>query len=127
MIMTLLIQFKIIFFSLIAGMLTGLLFDNYRIFRGFNTHKIVLIIEDLLFWTLCALIIFIFLLYTNYAFMGFYVYLYITLGVLIYLKFISHAFIKIQSSIVKSIIKFIRILFNFITYPIKIIFYKGKK
>ncbi len=127
MIMTLLIQFKIILFSLIAGMLTGLLFDNYRIFRGFNTCKVVLIIEDLLFWTLCALIIFVFLLYTNYAFMGFYVYLYIAIGVLIYLKFISYAFIKIQSSIVKSIIKFIRILFNFITYPIKIIFYKGKK
>ena len=71
------VQFDIVIYSLLAGLLTGVLFDAYRIIRGSNISKIVIWIEDLLFWMLCAVIIFTFLLYVNYAFLGFYVYLFI--------------------------------------------------
>ena len=78
------VQFDIVIYSLLAGLLTGVLFDAYRIIRGSNISKIVIWIEDLLFWMLCAVIIFTFLLYVNYAFLGFYVYLFIFLSLILY-------------------------------------------
>ena len=59
------VQFNIVIYSLLAGILTGMFFDVYRIIRGLNVNKILIWIEDLLFWILCSGIIFTFLLYFN--------------------------------------------------------------
>lgn len=127
MILSLLLQFEIIFFSLLAGIITGVLFDCYRIFRGLSTNKVLVIIQDILFWILCSLIIFIFLLYNNNAFVGVYVYIYIAIGIYMYLALISRHFLKIQYTILRTSNKIIRILFNFISYPIKLLFYNKNK
>ena len=51
-------------YSIIAGILTGFLFDFYRTFRGFeNIHKVLIIIEDILFWILLGILIFFSSLY----------------------------------------------------------------
>ena len=83
------VQLNIIIYSLLAGLLTGTFFDAYRVIRGTNINKIVKWIEDLLFWVLCAVIIFTFLLYFNYAFLGIYVYMFMFLSLLIYFKLVS--------------------------------------
>lgn len=127
MIISLVFQFKILIFSIIAGFITGVLFDFYRIIRGLNIKKFFIIIEDLLFWILCSLIVFTFLLYTNYAFIGVYVYLYITLGIYIYIKLFSKIFLKVQHIIIKRISKFFRLIVHSISYPFKLIFYNGNK
>ena len=67
-------QFSIILYALLAGILTGLMFDLYRIIRGSKVPKIIIVVEDILFWGLSAMVVFTFLLYTNYAFLGVYVY-----------------------------------------------------
>ena len=61
------IQFSIILYALLAGILTGLMFDLYRIIRGSKIPKAIIVVEDTLFWILAAMVIFTFLLYTNYA------------------------------------------------------------
>ncbi len=96
---------------------------------GFKIPKIIVIIEDILFWVLTSVIIFTFLLYTNYAFLGPYVYVFMILTLIIYLKFISPLVLKIEEYIINIAIKFIRIIFKNIIYPIKIIYYSisGKK
>ena len=71
------VQFSIILYALLAGILTGLMFDLYRIIRGSKVPKALIVIEDTLFWILAAMIVFAFLLYTNYAFLGPYVYIFI--------------------------------------------------
>ena len=123
------IQIDIIIYSILSGVLTGILFDLYNIIRGFKIPKILIIIEDLLFWILTAIIVFTFLLYTNYAFLSPYVYIFMILTLIIYLKLISPFVIKIEKYIINRVIKFIRILFKNIIYPIKILFYSiyGKK
>ena len=68
------VQVDIVIYSLLAGVLTGILFDAYRLIRGYKIPKVIVVVEDLLFWALCALVVFTFLLYTNYAFLGPYVY-----------------------------------------------------
>lgn len=115
------LQFSILVFSLVAGIATGFLFDIYRVFRGFNTIKVIKIIEDILFWILCSILIFILLLYTDYAFVTPYVYLGMIIGVMFYLKFISKLFLKMQHRIIKNTSQTARIIFKYILYPFKLI------
>ena len=89
MVLTMTLQVKIVIFSILAGVLTGIMFDLYRLYRGFTTSKIVMIIEDILFWILATIVVFIFLLNTNYAFVSAYVYISIGMGILLYLRLFS--------------------------------------
>lgn len=122
--LTLTMQFNLLMYSIIAGIITGFLFDIYRGIRGLNKIKIITVIEDILFWILTALIIFTFLLYTNYAFLTFYVYIFIIISLLIYLKAISKHFYSLEQLVISNANTFFRVLFKNLIYPIKIVFYK---
>ncbi len=82
------VQFDIVMYSIISGILIGIMFDLYNIIRGVKIPKIIIIIEDILFWILTAIIVFAFLLYANYAFLGPYVYIFMIVTLIIYLKII---------------------------------------
>lgn len=127
MVISIELQLRIVIFSLLAGIVTGVLFDLYRVFRGFNTNKIIMIIEDILFWILCSILIFVFLLYTNYAFVTPYVYLSIVIGILFYLKVMSRSFLKVEYGLIRNISQGLRVMFKYISYPFKIVFYKKYK
>ena len=118
------VQLNIIFYSFLSGIITGILFDEYRIIRGSNGIKIIFIIEDILFWTLTAIIIFIFLLYNSYAFLGMYVYLFIIISLGVYFKFISKHIIIVEKFIGKVVIRRLIVIFNHLIYPIKIFMLK---
>ncbi|AYF53819.1 spore cortex biosynthesis protein YabQ [Clostridium botulinum C] len=118
-------QFNLIFYSVLAGVLTGMLFDIYRIIRGIeNPNRILTFIEDILFWIFTGILVFIFLLYTGHVYVGIYLYLYISLGIYIYIRFISIHFLKIQYKLIRGIFKFLRILKNLLIYFLEIMFYK---
>lgn len=117
-------QISLVIYSLIGGVITGILFDIYRGIRGLNSIKILTVIEDILFCILIALIVFTFLLYTNYAFLTPYVYVFIIIAILLYLKFISKYFYASEMLIAKLLYKLIRIILKNIWYPLKIIAYK---
>jgi spore cortex biosynthesis protein YabQ len=117
-------QINLVIYSLIGGVITGILFDIYRGIRGLNSIKILTIIEDLLFCILIALIVFTFLLYTNYAFLTPYVYVFIVVATFMYFKFISRYIYTNEIQLAKLLYKLIRILFKNIWYPLKIIAYK---
>lgn len=118
-------QVNLFVFSLLSGMLIGVLFDTYRTVRGFESlNKLVTAVEDILFWILTGIIIFIFMMYTSYAYMSFNVFVYIALGLFIYLKSISKAFVKTLHSVLVSVFKTTRIIFYIITYPLRVCFYK---
>ena len=127
--LTLEVQFNIVLYSIFSGILTGILFDLYNIIRGVKVPKIIVFIEDILFWILTAIIVFAFLLYTNYAFLGPYVYIFMILTLIFYLKFINPKVLKVELYIINKVYKFIRIIFKTFIYPIKIIYYSisGKK
>ncbi|WP_027625376.1 spore cortex biosynthesis protein YabQ [Clostridium lundense] len=121
-------QVKLLVFSLISGIMIGVLFDIYRIIRGFeNPNKVITFIEDTLFWILTGIIVFVFLLYTNYAYIGFYVYLFIILGTYFYMKLISNVFITVQYKILKGLGKLLRMLINNIVFPIEVIIYRIRR
>ena len=117
-------QIDIVVYSFISGIITGVLFDIYRIFRGMNRIKFITIIEDLLFWILASLIIFTFLLYMNYAFLTLYVYIFMAVSFGIYLRFFSRLLYDLEREFMKKFYKLLRVLFKNILYPLKIIMYK---
>ena len=121
-------QLNLVMFSFLSGLILGILFDFYRIIRGYNeVNKIITMIEDILFWILVSIIVFVFLLYTNYAYVGFYVYLFITFGTLFYIKFISKSIITILIKILDVIGKIFRVIFNIIIMPFEMLFYNLKE
>ncbi len=118
------VQFEIIIYALASGIIVGVLFDIYRIIRGNDGHKIIIAIQDILFWLLCSIIIFIFLLYTNYAFLGTYVYLCMGLALFIYLKLFSGIVYRIESTVLSTVKSIIRCSFKTFSYPIRIMWSK---
>lgn len=118
-------QFNLIAYSVLAGVLTGVLFDIYRIIRGMeNPNKLLTFIEDILFWIFAAISVFAFLLYTGHVYVGIYLYLYIAFGLYIYMRLISIRFLRIQYKIINGILKFLRILKNIFFYFIETLFCK---
>ena len=127
MIISLVDQVKLIIFSLLSGIITGVFFDIYRLIRGFkNPNKIITIIQDLLFWTLTSIVVFMFLMYTNEGYINFYVYVCLIIGVYLYLKLISNVFIKLQYRSLKFNAKLIRVARNVMLHPVNLLFYKLK-
>lgn len=114
-------QIDIVMFSLLAGILTGILFDGYRIVRGRKIPKVIIVIEDILFWALCTLATFTFLLYTNYAFLGPYVYIFIFIALALYFKLLSHFVVTSEKTIGKIISKVFRVVIKSILYPFRVI------
>jgi spore cortex biosynthesis protein YabQ len=118
-------QVNLFVFSLLSGILIGVLFDIYRTIRGFESlNKLISAIEDVLFWILTGIIIFIFMMYTSYAYMSFNVFVYIGIGLFLYLKAISRFFVKTLHNLLVFVFKVIRVAFYVITYPIRACFYK---
>ena len=117
------VQFNIIVFSLIGGIITGVMFDIYRIARGLCNIKIIVVMEDILFWILSGIIIFTFLLYVNYAFLTPYVYILMLVSVFFYVKCISGHFYDIEIKICSVLAQFFRIILKRVRYFMKIIIF----
>lgn len=114
------IQFDIVIYSILAGALTGVLFDGYRLIRGHRIPKAIIIIEDILFWLFCGMVVFTFLLYTNYAFLGAYVYIFMGVTVGVYIKFFSPYILKGERVAGRGLARGFRVTGKSIIYPIKL-------
>lgn len=123
------VQFNIVLYSILSGILIGVLYDLYNIIRGAKVPKIIIMFEDILFWIFTSLVVFTFLLYMNYAFLNPYVYVFMIITLVIYLKLISPMVLKIELYLISIFGKAIRIVFKTVIYPVKVIFYSisGKK
>lgn len=121
-------QISLFIFSLMAGFITGLFFDIYRLIRSVEKPgNIITVIEDILFWILTSILVFIFLLYTNYAYVSIYIYLLIFIGIVIYLRFLSNFCLLIIYNFSKYIFKFFRILIKYMLFPLELLIYNVKK
>lgn len=118
------LQIHIVIYSLLAGIIIGGLFDLYRIVRGNFEQRAIIIIQDILFWILCALVIFVFLLYKNYGFFMPYVYLFMGLALVFYLKLISPVIFNFELLFTSWIKTIIRVGFKHISYPVRILWAK---
>jgi spore cortex biosynthesis protein YabQ len=124
--MILSIEVQIFYFlsTIAAGFFVGIMFDTYRILRGFNyPNKFITAVSDLLFWIFAALVTFIFFLYTNNGDLRYYTFVGLFLGLFIYFKTISKPFANILKWIIYIIIKAFRMLMVLLLYPIRLLRY----
>lgn len=127
MVLTIYGQFVFLLCNFVAGIVVAGLFDLYRVIRNIKkVNKILVFIEDIVFLVLCALIIFVFLLYTNDAYINFYVYVFMLLGIIFYAKVISRSYVKIIDTIIRKLMKATRIIINFMIFIFESIFLNKK-
>lgn len=124
MLLPLKIQFDMIIYPFIAGFIIGVFFDIYRIIRGKERIRIISILQDVLFWILCSIIVFVFLLKFNYGFLNLYVYVFILLGMGVYFIFLSKKLLRVEYLLIKRLFKIIRVIFKNLIYVLKSIFTK---
>ena len=114
-------QAYIVAMTFISGVFAGVFFDIYRVIRGIKVpNKIITFISDLLFWIFSGFIVYIFLHIVGAPFISIYAYLCIVLGFGLYYKVISRHFTSVLSILVNSVVKFLRVIFNYIIYPFQI-------
>lgn len=78
-------QLELFGYSLIFGVLLGVLYDVFRIFRLiFFKNKVAVIFQDILFWTIAGFSTFLFFLATNFGHIRFYMLLGMLIGASIY-------------------------------------------
>lgn len=102
---------------ILNGVLIGLLFDIFRIFRkSFKTPDIITYIEDILFWIFSGIILLYSIFKFNNGELRMFIFLGLILGITVYMLIFSKIFIKV----LVHIINFIKKIFNiFILIPIK--------
>ncbi|KRQ86679.1 Spore protein YabQ [Caloramator mitchellensis] len=115
-------QLLYFFSNVIAGFMVGVMFDIYRVIRGFkNPNRILTAISDILFWILASLITFIFMLVTNNVNIRYYTFIALFIGLYFYFSLISRMFLDILRYFVYYFIKLIRLLIRLILFPFKLI------
>lgn len=95
-----------------VGIILGIIFDFFRIFRRtIKTSDIITNIQDILFCFITGIVILVSVFYFNNGVLRLYVFIGLTIGITIYMLYISKHFIKISI----KIINFIKnILYSFI-------------
>ncbi|MBR0490550.1 MAG: spore cortex biosynthesis protein YabQ [Clostridia bacterium] len=117
---------------IVNGLITGFLFDFFRILRkSFKTKDFVTYIEDIVFWILTGFIVLYSIFVFNNGEIRFFIFLGIALGVLLYMTIFSNSIIKVSVFVIQFIkniiIKIIHIVsmpFSFIIKIIKKVFHK---
>ena len=127
---------------IVCGLIIGYIYDFFRAIRiTSNYNKALTLISDLLFWILSASIIILAFFYIDGLNLRFYRFLAIIIGTLLYFIFLSAFFLKISEKIFEIFAYFLKFLFtimkfcgkiicvvwNFISYPIRLIYSILKK
>lgn len=122
---------------MVCGLIIGYIYDFFRAIRITSNHnKALTVISDLLFWIITALITILAFFYIDGLNLRFYRFLAIIIGTLLYFIFLSSFFLKISEKIFEIFAYFLKFLFtiiklcgkivcviwNFILYPIKLIY-----
>lgn len=111
-------EFYIFLNSVYAGLVSGIIFDLYRVIRYFfKPKKVVTIIEDLLFWIGIGLIFFYILNKSNWGQLRGYVFIGFFLGGLIYLNILSKVLLPIFLKIFKKLGIAIRGIVHVVKFP----------
>jgi spore cortex biosynthesis protein YabQ len=106
-----------------GGMAIALLYDIFRIFRKtVRTGILAAYIQDLLYWLIVAVIMFMTIYYSNDGELRAYLFLGAFLGVLLYALMFSRIVMDSSMFIVRMAVKLFRFIFLAISYPIRLIF-----
>lgn len=113
-------EFYIFLFAINYGLIIGVIYDLYRVFRYYSKPKRILsIIEDLILWLIITVVFFMFLVKnTNGVIRGFVIVGFL-IGCTFYLKVISKYNFPVLIRIFKLILNLISEIIKVILYPLR--------
>lgn len=118
-------QGYIFFITFLGGILIGIIWDIYRILRHFTKlGKKGIVIGDILFWVLSAIIGFRIILYISWGNLRGFIFLGFFLGGAFYFYAFSRYVLKILIFIIKQMVLTIVFIWFLITYPLMLLKYK---
>ena len=116
-------EFYIFLIAINYGLIIGGIYDFYRVFRQFSKQrKLLAALEDLFFWIITALIIFIFLVNKTDGIIRGFVVLGFLIGYAFYMKVISKYSYALLKKIFELILGLISEIISLITYPFRKLF-----
>lgn len=116
-------EFYIFLIAINYGLIIGGIYDFYRVFRHFSKQrKLLAALEDLFFWIITALIIFIFLVNKTDGIIRGFVVLGFLIGYAFYMKVISKYSYALLKKIFELILGLISEIISLITYPFRKLF-----
>ncbi len=99
-------QAYIFIMFILNGIIVGLLFDIFRIIRKtFKTSDFVTYIEDSIFWIMSGVFTLYFIFTFNSGEIRLYIFLGILLGIVLYILLISKYFVRVNTAILKIVLK----------------------
>ena len=115
-------QLYLFLIFILNGLLIGLLFDFFRILRkAIKTSDLITCIEDIRFWILTGLIILYTIFTYNNGEIRLFMFMAITIGIILYMLLISKFIMEISLKIINFVKKIISIIINIIKIPIKLL------
>lgn len=115
-------QIYLFFIFVVDGIIIGLLFDFFRIWRkSFKVADVTTYFQDVLFWILTGFIILYSIFVFNNGEIRLFMFLGVIVGALLYLLLVSQYVIKINVTIIKYLKMVFGKIFSILFLPIKYI------
>lgn len=119
LILSVIFQAKIFFTAICLGIAIGLLYDLIRLTREFLSHnRIIIDIEDSIFWIVVSILVFFISLYQNNGEIRAFFILGISIGLVLYFILASKFFIKIFKVFIHIAIKYLLLFIKITLTPI---------
>ena len=116
------IQAYTFLYSILCGMLIGLIYDIFRIKRKtIRTRALFIYIEDLIYWIIVVIVVFALIFYSNDGEIRGYILIGVLIGVTLYMLLLSNIIVKLSVKLLDLIGKIIKLILFVITYPFRIV------
>ena len=117
-------QIDTFFYTLLTGIILGIIFDFYRVVRGVcRPHIWITSLTDLIYWLIATVLVFIALLMGNSGEVRLYIFMGLLLGVVLYYRLASHVVIYLVLRTLKIVRQIMRkgywLVFKGIYSPLK--------
>ena len=104
--------------SCLLGIVLGFVYDIFRILRlALKSGVVVIFIEDILFWSMSAVVTFLFMLTENSGQLRVFVLLGECIGAVVYYLTVGALIMKISKAIIEAVKKLLHILYRIFIYP----------
>lgn len=119
---------SLLLISIVFGIALMLVYDVLRIFRRLVRHgTIALALEDIVYWTACAIGVFAMLYWENGGQLRWYVLAGVAFGMLVENAFVSPWVVRLFVKILRFILRILGKIFRVVEKPGKIVLHRGKK
>ncbi|MBQ8040537.1 MAG: spore cortex biosynthesis protein YabQ [Lachnospiraceae bacterium] len=119
-------EIQFLFYSLCLGVIITFVYDNIRVLRRVLRHNNFFVsLEDLLFWVVAAIAIFLLQHKENNGVFRWFSIIGAFVGMLLYRKILSNFYIRNMTVILKHLLRWLYLLFSYLFSPIYYLEGKG--